>query len=144
MIRKIQPADYAACAVLYAAAFAEKPWKEQWSQEQALLRVKELMNTPVSVGYLSEEDGRISGMLIGHAFSYLFGRELFIHELCVSPDFQRQGVGSRLLAHVCGQLKAEGFVGMCLNTRCGYPSEQFYLHNGFRQDERNINLYRVL
>ena len=144
MIRKYQETDLAACAALYCAAFAGDPWNEQWTQEIAEKRIRELMCSPMSAGYVCEENGRLRGMAIGCSVTYLYGRGLVIHEFCVDPAAQRTGIGSEMLRYVCDTLKAEGYVGIFLNTRRGYPSEKFYLKNGFTRSEDMVSLYRSL
>lgn len=144
MIRIYEPADLHACALLYKAAFAGKPWNEDWPPEIAEQRVADLMCTPVSEGYLCEENGVLCGMLLGHRMTYLYGTELLIHELCVSPRCQRQGIGTKLLAHVCDILQKDGCAGIFLNTRRGYPSEKFYLQNGFTHQADTVSLYKAL
>lgn len=140
-IRGYTPADLSACAALYSAAFAEEPWRENWPQELAENRIRELMVSPLSRGYLLLRDGRPVGLIAGEAFTYLYGRDFFVHEFCVSPDLQRGGIGTALLQYVRDELSAEGFAGMFLNTRRGYSSEAFYLKNGFEQADDMITLY---
>ncbi len=144
MIRAYQNGDLSACAALFCAAFAAEPWNEQWTLQIAEQRIAELMCSPLSVGYVSEEDGVLTGMLIGSHVTYLYGRELLIHELCVLPDRQRSGVGSALLGFVTERLRQEGYAGIFLNTAHGYPSERFYLKNGFERQQRTVALYRSL
>ena len=141
MIRPYEEKDLQSCAAVFCNAFSAPPWNEQWTAELAQTRVRELMCTPVSYGCVCEENGRILGFLAGRLMTYLYGREYVIDEFCVSPDLQRSGIGTALLQHVRNELTAEGFVGMFLNTRRGYPSEAFYLKNGFVHADDMIALY---
>ena len=140
-IRRYTKQDLSACAALYRAAFAAEPWREEWTDELAENRIRELMLSPLSRGFLLLRDGVPVGLLAGEAFSYLYGRVFFVHEFCVAPDVQRSGIGTALLNAVRAELTAEGFAGMFLNTRHGYPSEAFYLKNGFVRAEDMVTLY---
>ena len=42
--RRMTPADFPACARELIAAFAEKPWSEVWTYEQAYDRIEEIMS----------------------------------------------------------------------------------------------------
>lgn len=140
-IRRYQPADLPACAALYRAAFAAEPWRETWPQELAETRIRELMLSPLARGWLLLREGIPAGLIAGETFSYLYGCDFFVHEFCVSPELQRSGIGTALLQSVRNELTAEGFAGMFLNTRHGYPSEAFYLKNGFVRDPDMVTMY---
>lgn len=144
MIRAYRNEDLTACAALYCAAFAAAPWNEHWPQETAAQRIADLMCSLLSVGLLYEEDGVIAGMLLGSHVTYLYGRELLIHELCVLPDRQRGGIGSKLLEYVVKRLRTKGYAGIFLNTTRRYPSEAFYVKNGFELQPRTVAMYRTL
>ena len=144
VIRAYRESDLPECAALYCNTFSAPPWNEHWTTQIAEQRISELMCSPLSVGYLLEENGVLLGMLIGSHVTYLYGRELLIHELCVLPDRQRGGVGSALLQSVTERLREESYAGIFLNTTHGYPSERFYLKNGFERQQRTVALYRRL
>ena len=54
----------------------------------------------------------------------------------------------RIKAVLCGyakdELVKEGVIAMALMTTKGYPSEKFYIKNGFEGNEGMIFMYRVL
>ena len=135
--RMMTQEDIPACARTLMAAFAQAPWNEQWTHEQACTRIDEIMSGRVSRGYVAVEGDTVVSMLSGRIMTYLDFKELWVDEFSVHPAFQRQGVGSRMMAFVREQLKAEPekISYIVLNTERGYPSVKFYEANGFRGDD---------
>ncbi len=76
--------------------------------------------------------------------TYLYGKEYVIDEFCVLSEMQGKGIGSRLLSGIADAMRQQGIVSVVLQTTKGYPSEQFYLKNGFQHSPDMITLYRKL
>lgn len=135
--RRMTPEDIPACARTLMAAFAPAPWNEHWTYEQAFTRIDEIMSGRVSRGYVAVEGDTVVAMLSGRIMTYLAFKELWVDEFSVHPDYQRQGVGSRMMAFVRAQLREEPekISYIVLNTEQGYPSVKFYEANGFRGDD---------
>ena len=144
MIRRYIPSDLKMAAEVFRAAFAAEPWNEKWSYELAETRINELMSSPQSIGYVSEDNGVIQAVLCGRKLTYLNGVEYMIDEFCVSPHMQRSGIGSAILDYACNELKAEGVAAMALLTTRGYPSERFYIKNGFEGKDAMVFMYRTI
>ena len=143
-VRHYQPADLAACGAVFCSAFACEPWNERWSQEIAETRIAELTGTALSLGYVYEERGKILGFAAGRTVTYLYGKEYVIDEFCISAEMQGKGIGSAMMRQITAEMTDAGFAGIVLNTTKGYPSERFYLKNGFVQNEAMITMYRTL
>ncbi|MBQ8687299.1 MAG: GNAT family N-acetyltransferase [Ruminococcus sp.] len=141
MIRSYTPVDADACAWVLKRAFAAAPWNEEWSLELARTRIQELMCSPMSIGYVYEEEGCILGMMLGRKTTYLHGVEYFIDEFCIAPEAQRKGIGTRMLAHAREELMPRGFEDIVLNTERSSPAERFYSKNGFVAKDSLIFMY---
>ena len=144
MIRKYEPRDLQSCAAVFCSAFSVEPWNENWTQQLAETRISELMNTPLSVGFVYEEAGTVYGVAAGRAVTYLYGREYVIDEFCMSPQVQGRGIGSEMLRHIMDEMSARGFAAVVLQTTKGFPSERFYRKNGFVQSPDMITMYHKL
>ena len=144
MIRRYGSDDLKGCAEVFRAAFAAEPWNEIWPLPLAETRISELMDTPLSVGFVLEENGKICGFAAGRAVTYLYGREYVIDEFCIAPEMQGRGAGSAVLRQIAAEMRAEGCVSIVLQTTKGYPSEKFYLKNGFQHSENMITMWRSL
>ena len=144
MIRRYRPDDLGGAAEVFRSAFAKEPWKEEWTAELAAERISQLMSAPRSVGYVSEEGGVIQAILCGRRLTYLHGDEYVIDEFCVSPSVQRQGTGTAVMEYAADEMRREGVVAMALMTTRGYPSERFYLKNGFEGIDVMLFMYRTI
>ena len=144
MIRRYRPDDLGGAAEVFRSAFAKEPWKEEWTAELAAERISQLMSAPRSVGYVSEEGGVIQAILCGRRLTYLHGDEYVIDEFCVSPSVQRQGTGTAVMEYAADEMRREGVVAMALMTTRGYPSERFYLKNGFEGIDGMLFMYRTI
>lgn len=131
IIRPMTPADFPACARELIAAFAEAPWNEVWTYDQAFDRIDGIMSARVSRGWVCMDGDVCVSMLCGRIMTYQDAKLFYIDEFSVRPAYQRRGVGSRMLAHVRGDLKAERISHMSLITERGFPSVSFYERNGF-------------
>ena len=140
IFRTMTPEDFPACALELMAAFGEAPWNEVWTYEQAHTRIDEMMSGRVSRGYVCMDGDVCVSMLCGRIMTYQDWKQLFIDEFSVHPDYQRQGIGSRMMAFVREELKKEPFAMsyLCLNTEKGFPSVKFYEHNGFWPLDNNL------
>ncbi len=144
MIRRYEPHDLQGCGAVFCSAFAAEPWKENWTQQLAETRISELTGTPISAGFVYEEQGIILAVAAGRVCTYLYGKEYVIDEFCVSAEMQGKGIGSRLMQRIEQEMRAAGCVGIVLQTTHGYPSERFYLKNGFQRNPDMITMYRLL
>ncbi len=144
MIRRYRSDDLGGAAEVFRSAFAVEPWKEEWTAGLAAERISQLMSAPQSVGYVSEEDGKIQAILCGRRLTYLHGDEYIIDEFCVSPSVQRQGTGTAVMEYAADEMRREGVVAMALMTTRGYPSERFYLKNGFEGIDGMVFMYRSI
>ena len=130
--RKINTKDYKSCANALIAAFNQEPWNENWTYEQALTRIDEMMSGRVSCGYVAVDGEAVVGMLIGRIMTYLDWKEVFIDEFSVHPAYQGKNIGSDLLDFAQKQLMQEGISAFVLNTENDKPAVQFYKKNGFK------------
>ena len=75
----------------------------------------------------------IGGRPVAFLAALAHGERLHIDEVDVLRDYQGQGIGRRLLAHVITWAKAEGFTTMSLTTFRNIPwNAPFYESVGFR------------
>lgn len=133
IFRRMTPADFPACAEELIAAFREEPWSEDWTHGQAFDRIDEIMSARVSRGVVCMDGDKCVSMLCGRIMTYQEQKLFYIDEFSVHPDYQRQGVGSRMLACLREELKKEPqpISHMSLITERGFPSVAFYGKNGF-------------
>ncbi len=144
MIRRYKTSDLECAAKVFSEAFRAAPWNETWSVELSRTRIKELLSAPQSIGYVYEDNGDIKAILCGRKLTYLHGAEYVIDEFCVLPELHRSGIGTAVLDYAKEELELEGVIAMALMTAKGFPSEKFYIKNGFEGNEGMVFMYRVL
>ena len=132
MIRAYLPEDFMACRDLFVRVFNAPPWNDRWTDETASARLWEFTAHKRFVGFTLWEGGTLLGAVFAYAKSHYKGDEIFIEELFVAPDCQRQGHGAALMEALEAYAKARGLVSITLLTARGYPSFAFYEKRGYR------------
>ena len=139
--RRMTDADVASCANGLIKAFKEAPWNENWTYEEASMRIDELMASRMSRGYVIMAGDVAVGMCIGRIMTYTGFRELWVDEFSINPSYQNQNLGSKLLDFVKEELEKENVGKMCLTTIKGYPAVKFYEKNGFKLSETVVFMH---
>ena len=121
---------------IYAAAFSGKPWNDNWSVEDATIHVRELLECQQHYGLECVVDGEVAGFILGTSMLFHYGRTFEINDLAVAPQYQRQGIASKLLKQCLTDLKAQGIVGFHLITAREGVLPTFYERFGFKKEER--------
>lgn len=119
------------CASLYVDTFNAPAWNESWTRPAAQQRLGDYLATPRSVGVcLVEDEDQVIGFALGHLERSSDDDHFLLQEMCVRPDLQRQGHGTRLL-HGLEQRIREVVHWYLLTARDG-DAAAFYQRNGFR------------
>lgn len=71
-----------------------------------------------------------------------WNRSLWVHEFHVAPDYQRQGVGRRLMDTLAGRAAAAGLRALTLETQnTNVPAIRFYRAAGFVIEGVDVGYY---
>lgn len=127
-------------AGLVVEVFAREPWNEEWPRQGAQRRLRDILHSPGSLGVCALRGGELVGFALGRLEAYRDEEHFYLQEMCVSADVQRRGVGTRILTHLHGQLRARGCPRAYLLTARRTPAEAFYLLNGYRPAGRTAVL----
>ena len=123
---------------IYAAAFSGEPWNDPWNPEDAVIHVRELLETKTSYGLEYVEDGKVAGFLIGTSMLLHYGRTFEINDLAVDPACQGRGIARQLLEQCLQDMKARGIVGIHLITSGEGFLQEFYERHGFKRETEVI------
>ena len=82
----------------------------------------------------------VIAMSLGSKKPWINGMEYYIDQFCVKAELQRHGIGRRFLELIEENIYANGMNAIILNTEKGFPSEKFYLKNGFCSFEKLVIL----
>lgn len=121
---------------IYAAAFSGAPWNDPWKAEDAIIHVKEILESPQAYGIECVMDGKVVGFLLGTSMLFHYGRTFEINDLAVDPQYQGNGIAKKLMDRALEELKAMGIVGVHLITAADGWLKDFYGKYGFRREER--------
>ncbi len=121
------------CVDLYINTFTKKPWYDVYeSRNQVVNFFKNHFENNYFCAYVAILDEKIAALSIGMKKPWIKGMEYYIDEFCVSYELQGKGIGSRFLKEIEKDINKSGMNGIILSTEKDYPSEKFYINNGFR------------
>lgn len=129
---------------IYAEAFSGEPWNDPWSKEDAVIHVKELLESKQAYGLEYVIDGKIAGFIVGTSMLFHYGRTFEINDLAVDPAYQRRGIAKQLLEKCLADIKAQGMVGVHLITAGEGTLESFYEKYGFAKETRVVLMGKEL
>ena len=123
---------------IYAKAFSGEPWNDPWKPEDAVIHVRELLESKQAYGLEYVLDGKVVGFILGTSMLFHYGRTFEINDLAVDPDYQRRGIAKELLEKCLADIKAQGMVGVHLITAGEGVLPAFYAKNGFKKETQVI------
>lgn len=140
-IKKLEKKDIHECALELMQAFKGEPWNEDWTYEQAYLRIEQIMANPFARGYIICDQDKVVAMSCGRIMTYLDSQEFWIDEFSVDPSYQGQHLGQKLMDHIKEEMKKEEIESLVLITCRHFPCESFYKKQGYQIKEQDILMY---
>ena len=125
-----------AAAGLFAEAFAAEPWNEVWPAASARRRLADLVFSPGFLGAAARRGDKLVGFALGRVEAYRDEEHYCLQEMCVSPEYRGQGIGTMLVRHLEERLKERGCRQVYLLTLRDSGPESFYLRCGFSPARR--------
>lgn len=130
-------------AQLYKMSFAGEPWNDDWSDPVQLSEyIKEISGGYGALNFGLLIDGKLAAMSLGMIRHWWQGTNYNIEELCVNPDLQGRGIGTRFMGLIEKKIKEKGLCGIFLQTDNDKPSYRFYLKNGFKELDSHVSFYK--
>jgi ribosomal-protein-alanine N-acetyltransferase len=130
-IRKMTVDDIHAVVDLDQKSFS-LPWPERSFRF-------ELTDNPASRCWVAELDGKIVGMIV----VWLIVDEAHVATVATHPDYRRQGIGKRLLAHALQHLMHDGARSSFLEVReSNLAAQEMYRKFGYEATGRRRHYYR--
>jgi GNAT superfamily N-acetyltransferase len=133
-IRPYQSGDLEPCAALYVTVFAEPPWNEEWTVEDAKAHLVQTITTPSFEGLVAVEGERIVGVLTGNRKCTAAGDALMLDDMYVESGMRGQGLGRRMLDELKARLAGQ-VIAFCLFTQRTSRAADFYRDYGFIEDD---------
>ena len=130
-------------AELYKNAFAGEPWNDDWSNREQLYEyIKEISGAYNCLNFGLKMDGKLVAMSLGMIRHWWEGTNYNIEELCVLPELQGRGMGSRFMELIENDIQTRGVVGIFLQTDNDKPAYKFYKKIGFGDLGAHVSLYK--
>ncbi len=143
-IRELVPDDIEACVKILMEAYNPPPWNDHWTKETGLRYLSDFMSSSKFIGFAAiEESGEIAGAVFAHRKVWWTNDEIFVDELFIRPDRQRQGYGKMLMDRVEGLSNELGLGGVTLLTNQYLPAKDFYEKKGYSIADHVIFMYKV-
>jgi aminoglycoside 6'-N-acetyltransferase I len=119
-------------------------WQCRWDAKTAEEYLTDFYDHKKFVGYVIEEEGRIIGALFAHEKVWWNNSEVFIEEMFIDPEYQRKGLGTKLLDEAEKYVRTNHLAGITLSTNKYAPAPTFYKKNGFVDCEHVLFMGRVM
>jgi len=123
-------------AALYCEVFNAPPWNDGWTGDTASARLRDILNTPGSLGLLAWQDEQLTGCILGYAEQWFDGVHFYVKEMFVHPALQRRGIGTQMLRELKHTLRHHGVRRLYLLTERDSAAAAFYGAQGFSQSPR--------
>ncbi|HFU4459290.1 TPA: GNAT family N-acetyltransferase [Streptococcus suis] len=142
-LKELTLADMEMVKQLFLSVFSQEPWNDDWSDEEQLDRyLGDLLSHPRALCFgLIDQDSLIA-ISLGNIRYWYEGTEYRIEELCISRDYQGQGIGQDFLKRIEDQLVERKIVHILLQTERNLPAFFFYKKCGFRALEEDVTMVK--
>ena len=144
MIRKFENMDLANCAKIMQSVYNNEMWQCYWSDETARSYLQDFVEHKKFVGFTLIKDEKVAGAILCREKVWWNNSELYIEEMFVAPEFQRQGHGVQLLKTVEEYVREKKLAGITLSTIRHSFALDFYKKNGFSDNEHVLFMYKVI
>lgn len=125
------------CAHLLVSVFNAEPWNANYTFDTAKKELAWTIGVPGFLGLMAFGDG-VEAFAVGY-IEQDDEREIFcLKTLCVRPDAQGKGVGSRLMQLLKDKLGKMGVNFIYLTTHKETPAETFYKKIGYRVSNEDV------
>ncbi len=144
MIRKMVKEDISSCAEILCQVYNNEMWQCRWTVETAKAYLEDFFDGKKFVGFVLEYNEKIIGAMFAHEKIWWNNSELFIEEMFVLPEMQRQGFGSALIKAAEEYVAEHKLAGLTLSTNKYAPAPNFYRKNGFQDNEYIMFMYKEM
>jgi aminoglycoside 6'-N-acetyltransferase I len=144
MIKKFEASDLSECAEIMMSVYNNEHWQCCWTLETAISYLHDYYDSKKFVGFTLWIDRVIKGAIFCHEKIWWNNNEVFVDEMFISPELQRQGYGTALLTVVEKYVKEHDLAGLTLSTNRFTPAPNFYRKNDFSDAEHVLFMYKEI
>ena len=119
------------CSLLCVDVYNSDPWNDSWTETKAYERLLHYFDSPSFIGIAAFINKNIVGCLLGNVEPFFSGDYFYLKEMFIAKEFQRNGIGSRLISQLKDELLKSQISEIMLFTSSAFFPYQFYKRNGF-------------
>ena len=124
-------------------AFTDSVWDEDWTYENALCRINELLSSSCVRVLVCEENSKdIVGCAIFETLSWHSGKQIEVREIFVKPCSRKKGIGTELIKRIETIGKQENATCYFLWTNNNTELTDFYMKLGYTTNKNVVQLYK--
>lgn len=138
VIKVMELSDVPSASEELLLAFKEKPWEESWTFSDANRRITGILESPSSFGLVALADNKVVGIALGLSKGYLDKQDFWLDEFSVDPNYQKQGIATKLIKELKKKLKEKEITKIYLVTRKHYPCVRLYEKEGFSSEGEDL------
>lgn len=142
--REMTREDLPALTALYVETFNVAPWKDEWTEETALLRLERMLGDGGAYGLCAELNGVLCGGILGLEEIHYRGPVFIVREFWVRNSLRGHGVGAKLFGELENRLRDRGVCHLSLLTLRGASTEHFYEKQGMKTDSGMVFMEKHL
>ncbi|MBR9691312.1 GNAT family N-acetyltransferase [Candidatus Woesearchaeota archaeon] len=130
-IRRAAKKDIKRISEIIKTEYGKPPYNDKWTDRTALKTVKEYFRHK-SI-FVAEIEKEIAGFIIGYVYSYESGPMGYVNEFIVSSEFQKRGVGKKLMKHIENYFKKKKVKKIALHASIKSKAYEIYKNWGYKK-----------
>ena len=131
-IRAIEERDYSAVTTLFVAEILGDGGRYDEHRDRVAQFFARVGGDDDYAAFVACADGRVVGFVCTVTMDWMMSASLFIQCIAVDHEYQRRGVGTRLLQHVEAYARDNGIAGVGLQSGVQRTAAHaFYERNGY-------------
>ncbi len=128
-IRKANENDLIQTSTIFRTELQKEPYNRDISDEESFNIIEHYFKNQVML--ISEIDNQVVGFVTGHKFFWIGGWRLWVGELFVAENYQRKGIGKKLMQEFKSQFKEVKYVEFVAHKDAA--SIKFYKKLGYKE-----------
>lgn len=126
VLRDMEENDIYDVSKIYVEAYAKGIWKESWNFSTAEKRITEMFLSPQYKGYVAILNQEIVGCIMCEILTWHTGKQLEVKEIFVFPQYQKKGIGKKLINYIQKEAKELDVTEIFLWTKKEHSLMKFY------------------
>ena len=142
-IKTIKKSDLNDCAEIPIKEMTKKPYFEKWTKRTAYLRFKEILDASPKSCICAIDKNKIIGFIFCRIVTFDDGKHANIEEMVIDGQYQKKGVGKKLLLELEKILKKNKVVQADLISNKKAKAYKFFHKQNYKRCDWNYLMKRL-